>query len=336
MPLSLFGSLRAQAPTTKGVIELHGARVDEAVLGEENYGVVVRLDDGRAVMLAAASAAKRTEWLTVMASATTKPRSPPPPSGPRDKRVAQLTAERTQTKLAASMSIEKNEERTLRSGEEVGGLTRLQLLVDAQECRRQWSGFSEAELERLLDDGGLTLQRFRRREVVMKTGEAATFFGIVLQGTLAIDVGIKKLLKYPGHLLGEMALFNGGLRSADCIATSDGVVATMTFRQLEALKTSADKTTKAVAERLNLLLARCTLHIFLSERQASPPSSSPSLALPPPCPPSASPPLLLPRRPHLSRSLRLPCSHRDFVPSSRGRASTTSASTSPMWTRRPS
>ena len=57
----------------------------------------------------------------------------------------------------------------------------------------------------------------------------------------------------------QLALFNGGVRSADVIATSDGVVATMAFRQLEALKTAPLTQQRAVAEKLNMLLARCTL-----------------------------------------------------------------------------
>ena len=101
----------------------------------------------------------------------------------------------------------------------------------------------------------------------MKCGEAATFFGVVLQGTLAIHTGATKVLRYPGHLLGEMALFNGGLRNADCMATSDGVVAVMTFQQLEALKVHREAHYRLVAERLNTLLARCTLRKNLAKEQ---------------------------------------------------------------------
>jgi CRP-like cAMP-binding protein len=265
---SLHYYMQPEAPTTNGVIELRGARVEEHVLGEEVFGIVVHDTSGRVVMLAATSASNRSEWLTALSAATSKPPTPPPqPSGPSNKRVAQLEAQRMQTKLVASKSVEMRDKRTLGAGDQVGGVPRLQLLLDAQGACSQWRGFSSSELEQLVEARGLSLQRFERGELVMKRGEAATFFGVVLQGTLAIDVGDTKFLKYPGQLVGEMALFNGGLRSADCSATSDGVIATMTFQQLEAMKASPELRTRAVAEKINLLIAHCALRKFLSEQQ---------------------------------------------------------------------
>ena len=34
--------------------------------------------------------------------------------------------------------------------------------------------------------------------------------GVVILGTMVIDLGVQKVLMYPGHLLGELALFGGG------------------------------------------------------------------------------------------------------------------------------
>ena len=68
----------------------------------------------------------------------------------------------------------------------------------------------------------MVVQRFQRDETLMRLGEAATFFGIVLQGTVAVRQGdTVAALKYPGDLLGELALFNGGLRSADLVPRLD-------------------------------------------------------------------------------------------------------------------
>ena len=92
-----------EAPSIKGTIELQHASVDAAVLGEEAFGMTARQSDGREVKLAAASAAKRTEWLAVLSRARDLPPSPPPASGPRDKRVAQLEAQRMQTRLQAQV-----------------------------------------------------------------------------------------------------------------------------------------------------------------------------------------------------------------------------------------
>ena len=61
---SLHYYAHPEAPTTKGTVELFGATVSEAALGEEAFGIVLRLAGGvsalggrREVKLAAASAA---------------------------------------------------------------------------------------------------------------------------------------------------------------------------------------------------------------------------------------------------------------------------------------
>ena len=72
-------------------------------------------------------------------------------------------------------------DRTLSARDEAEfGKTRVSLLMEAQAAKRMWVGFSSDECGMLLE-GGMAVQRVSRREAVLKTGEAATFFGVVLQ-----------------------------------------------------------------------------------------------------------------------------------------------------------
>jgi CRP-like cAMP-binding protein len=226
--------------------EASAADAEELRDGRENYLIVLKLaGDGREVRLAADSMLLRAEWVSTLSASVSLPPSPPPPPGTRDKRIAQLETTRVQNKLLAQEASLASAARTLTTADENdGGPTRLQLLSHALDSGRAWRGFDASELTLLLEVGGLTVQRFTRHEKVMRIGEAATFFGVVLQGSLAVyraDVGDKATpqLKYSGDVLGEFELFHGGLRTADVVATADGFVATMNYAQLEALKTSA-------------------------------------------------------------------------------------------------
>lgn len=96
---SLHYYTHADSPTPKGVIELRQGWFGEAKAdiaagaagNNEAFGIVLRLADGREVHLAAASLALRAEWLDKIMRGAQLPPSPPPPTGPRDKRVAQVS-----------------------------------------------------------------------------------------------------------------------------------------------------------------------------------------------------------------------------------------------------
>ena len=262
-----------------GELEAAGAEAD----AEENFVIVLRLADaegpiGREVRLAAASLALRSEWVMSLSRAVAMPPSPPPPPGTRDKRIAQLESHTVQDKLLAQESAAATAARTLTAADERGGgPTRLQLLDGAQAAGRQWQGFNARELQILLDTAGLRVQRVARRDHLVKTGEMSTFFGIVLQGTLALTSsgggggggggGGAAVLRYAGDFFGESELFDGGPRAADAIATADGHVATMTYRQLETLATSHEERERAVGDKLNQLLAKATLIRNLAAQQ---------------------------------------------------------------------
>ena len=273
---SLYYFADQSAADHKGVLELADARVREAVLAErdddgEAFQICVSLrQTGKEVWLAAGSAEQRREWVVALSAATGLPPADAPLRGVRDKRIAQLSAEKQQVRLMRAVSEERTASRTLNQQSPAERERSMQLLLAAQ-TGRDWRGFSQSDADAILRVGGMVVQRFGREETLMRLGEAATFFAIVLEGTVAVRLGESVAgLKYPGDLLGEMALFNGGLRSADLMTTSDGYVATMSFHQLEKFKQSPVPAEREVAERLNALLAQRTLEKNLELSRKAP------------------------------------------------------------------
>ena len=90
-----------------------------------------------------------------------------------------------------------------------------------------------AELSKEVD-----LLDFRASETILHEGEGASFFGVVLTGTVAPMIMGQLKTEFeisPGELVGEMALFTGGTRGASVVATSDGHLAVFRFAELERL-----------------------------------------------------------------------------------------------------
>lgn len=91
------------------------------------------------------------------------------------------------------------------------------------------------------------------------TGEPASFFGVVLKGAVEIldedgeSVGVQREL---GSVIGEMALFYGGVRTADAVGAQDGYLAVFSYAELEALKTGPHS---ELAHKLNTMLADVVL-----------------------------------------------------------------------------
>ena len=79
---------------------------------------------------------------------------------------------------------------------------------------------------------------FRASETILHEGEPASFFGVVLTGSVAPMIMGQLKTEYElteGELVGEMALFSGGTRGASVVATSDGLLAIFRFSELERL-----------------------------------------------------------------------------------------------------
>jgi CRP-like cAMP-binding protein len=121
-------------------------------------------------------------------------------------------------------------------------------------CQRVSSHFSDFNFQQLITlSKELTVLRFKKGETVLVEGEPATFFGVVLDGALA-TVG-HEAQRGVGAVVGEMALFHGGSRTASLEAAKDGYLAVFSFRQLASLHTAHG----ALASKLSRQLALATL-----------------------------------------------------------------------------
>ena len=103
----------------------------------------------------------------------------------------------------------------------------------------------------------LSIIEFKKDDTVFFQGEPATFFGVLLEGSLKPVAGGQQVgqSRVVGELLGEMALFTGGTRTASLIADADGHIACFQFSQLERLKS----TNPGLAKKMNVQLASAAL-----------------------------------------------------------------------------
>ena len=120
-----------------------------------------------------------------------------------------------------------------------------------------------SEDEALVVVGFMRPRRFRAGTTIIRQGEAADtgFMVLVLEGEITVETLMARQVDAttvtvlgPGSLVGEMALVDGGARSASCVATTDIRCAVLTREALEALiaeqPVTAAKLMTAVAQRL--------------------------------------------------------------------------------------
>ena len=131
----------------------------------------------------------------------------------------------------------------------------IELLHQTQQVSPYFRDFDFQQLLDLSDE--LTILHFRAGETVLFQGQPATFFGVLLQGSLLPVVGDAPVgeQRAVGDIIGEMALFSGGTRNVSMVATADGYLAVVQFAQLEQLKGS----NPGLADKINDQLARAAL-----------------------------------------------------------------------------
>ena len=171
----------------------------------------------------------------------------------------------------------------------------IELLAQCQECSKYFRDFDFQQLLDLVHE--LDILRFKENETVLFQGEPATFFGVILRGSLMPVIGGAPVgaARSVGEVIGEMALFSGGTRNVSIVAAQDGYLAVFAFAQLERLKES----NPSLANKINAQLALAALEKQLEtegkdasrmvcagppHRRASAASSSscPCLSPPPP------------------------------------------------------
>ena len=80
---------------------------------------------------------------------------------------------------------------------------------------------------------------YKAGATITQMGENASWTGFILEGDLDVLVGDSKKKKVAtmqdGDMVGELAFLEGGLRTADCVASTDGVIAALSFETLQKL-----------------------------------------------------------------------------------------------------
>ena len=112
-------------------------------------------------------------------------------------------------------------------------------LRSVQTISTQFHGFDESEVQRLA--ASMTVAEFKENETVVQKGERASWFGLVLRGTVrAVITAEVSFNIYRGEFLGEQSIFersangNTPIRSATVVGATDGILGLFTFKELEA------------------------------------------------------------------------------------------------------
>ena len=154
------------------------------------------------------------------------------------------------------------------------------LLAETQKRSKYFAGFDFQQLLDLANE--LAVLNFLKGDKIIVENERATFFGVILGGSLAPvrAAGVHPSSRLPrlanrlcrhvsqivngkplmparetGELIGEMALFSGGKRNSDVVALSDGHIAVFQFAHLQQLKSTRPE----LAAKVIMQLARAAL-----------------------------------------------------------------------------
>jgi hypothetical protein len=104
----------------------------------------------------------------------------------------------------------------------------VKLMGKVQSRSQFWKGFTPEECK--LMGAEVEIIRYKAGERIMRTGDQADFVALILSGNARVEVvepvtGEKRTAGVfgGGSLIGEMALWEGGTRSADVVATGGGI-----------------------------------------------------------------------------------------------------------------
>ena len=151
----------------------------------------------------------------------------------------------------------------------VDDVTAVKKLLAVQKYSLWFIDFSAQELASLQQGAnghGLLVSRFRRDDVLLRRGQAATFVAILLEGEVGVRLdrtaggGFPRRLQR-GSLLGERGLFDSGISAADVVALTDGYVATMLYSEIELLGDAYPE----LMRKFNLQLAKAALEDKLAD-----------------------------------------------------------------------
>jgi hypothetical protein len=119
--------------------------------------------------------------------------------------------------------------------DEISSSIALDLLQDIQNQNDLLSNYTRDDLVLLSEC--MTLLNLEAGEKIITKGETATFCAIALRGSYSVIVSPELTVTLgPGSMIGEMSYFEKGIRTADIMTSSEGILAIISFEELEGLK----------------------------------------------------------------------------------------------------
>jgi CRP/FNR family cyclic AMP-dependent transcriptional regulator len=129
-----------------------------------------------------------------------------------------------------------------------------------------FSKCSDAELDLVLRD--VTECRFPAGQVLARQGQVGREFLVVIEGTARVEIDGREIAKLgPGDFFGEMALLDGGPRSASVVAGTDVVADVMNRQEFDHVLTVAPHVARAVLAGLARRLREADLHLAAEPRE---------------------------------------------------------------------
>ncbi len=118
-----------------------------------------------------------------------------------------------------------------------------------------FKGFDEDQLQILAEN--MSFMQYESGQPVMQKGEQGTWFGILLSGSLVVELIDAEVLVRPGALVGDMAVWGGALatRAATMKGRHAGLIATMLLTELPGFVAEYPE----CGSLLMRMLARCSL-----------------------------------------------------------------------------
>lgn len=130
----------------------------------------------------------------------------------------------------------------------------MQLFAHIQSVSAHFSGFSNDEVDRLA--AHMSVMSFHMGQTIMQEGEQGSWFGVLLRGTVTVQLSDGEVDRLPGDILGEMAIFDpGAKRGATIVGKKGGLIASFLGEELEELMVAEPE----MGSKLMRLLAKAAV-----------------------------------------------------------------------------
>ena len=112
-----------------------------------------------------------------------------------------------------------------------------------------FSNLKKRHLKSIADSG--FVQSFRTGDTIVKKGDTGSAFYVVLSGSAQARKGTRVLTELgQGQFFGEMAVLDGGPRSADVIATGDTKCFSLSFWDFHGIRIHESEITEVIIKEL--------------------------------------------------------------------------------------